>query len=98
MEITNDQFYQIRLFSRGKVEVFQRVFHHRIGIMEGNVQGIYVKYSASLNTGNCTHSFRPLDGVYDIQVIDEMDYFPTSDNPLGDGLIVHGLSKEVSNG
>jgi hypothetical protein len=86
-------FYQIRLFSRGKVEIFQRVYSHQIGVLENMVQGIVVRYSSSLNTGNCTHSFRPLEGVYDIRVIDQPDYEPTGPHPIDAEVIINGNGK-----
>jgi hypothetical protein len=86
----NANFYQLRLYSRGKVEIFQRVFFHKI--ITAGVQNIEVRYSSCLNTGKYTNSTRPMAGVYEIRIIDEPDYEPTTDH-CGVEVVLNGKGK-----
>jgi len=69
--MTADTFYHIRLYSNGKVEIFQNVFYHHVHVVDGVVSWIEIKYSSHRNRGNCTNSSRSMEGVYDTIIGDD---------------------------
>lgn len=87
--MAESEWYQIRLYSRGQIEIFQHVYRHTMHIEKGETKAIEIVYSATQTQGLWTHSLRPMDKVYSVEVIDE----PTFD----DSVVVPG-AKWIING
>jgi hypothetical protein len=62
--------YRIRLYSKGRIEIFQHVFVHQIHVRNGRLAGIEIQHGPD-SPGSQTRSVRPLDDVYDIKILDE---------------------------
>lgn len=82
-------FYQIQIFWKGKIEIFQNAFKHSIIIKKGKVVGIDIQYSKTKNTGNCTVSRRNLRMMYDIKYLDNPKYESKTSVPIGTVLTIH---------
>lgn len=65
--------YQIQLFRKGEIEIFQNVFTHKLHVVDGEVKGIELKWGPDA-PGSCTNSMRPMDGVYDVRMVNEPVY------------------------
>lgn len=82
-----ENFYQIQLLKKGNIEIFQNVFNHYAKAKNGEVKGITILYSPSKNTGIYTASYRPIEEVYDIRILNDPLYhfthsFPTKSNKI----------------
>lgn len=51
------KFYQVQLFGKGKIEIFQNVFWHKV---HGDPYSIALHYSSLMCTGSYSISTRPL--------------------------------------
>jgi hypothetical protein len=65
-----NQHYRIRLLTRGKVEVFTYVHSHRVFMEHGSLRCIEITYGKD-SPGSSTVSQRPLELVYDIQILEK---------------------------
>lgn len=93
MDSLKDKFYQIRLFKKEEIEIFQNVFFHKVIMENGKMVMVHIKYSSSKNIGSCTVSTRLLDDVYDVQVIDTPEYEFKSAFPVGTKITINGSIK-----
>lgn len=89
-----DQFYHIKLYSKGKIEIFQNVFWHQVHVKEREIIEIEIRYSSHRSRGNCTYSTRPMDKVYNFEVRDGGNCEPLRNVPPIE-LITHGYFKEA---
>lgn len=85
-----DQFYHIKLFSKGKIEVFQNTFWHKVHMKDGRLDWIEIRYSSARNRGSCTYSSRPMDDVYCIEVGNEGNFYHSGNPQSGVEVIMHG--------
>jgi len=93
-----NQWYQIQLFKKGKIEIFQNVFTHRTTNEEGQIF-IEIQHSSTQNRGVKTVSVRNLSECYEVKILNDPDYefkfdFP---NPKDIEVKIHSTRKEVSN-
>lgn len=91
--MAESQFYHIKLFSKGKIEIFQNVFWHKLRVENGKVKAIDIQFSSLRNRGAYTSSVRPMDEVYNFEVGDGGNHELLSNVPPID-LIMHGYFKE----
>jgi len=91
--MSETKFYQIRLFSRGEIEIFQNVFNHAVKVDEKCVSFIRIKYSSSKNTGSYTVSDREITNVYDLQIVECAEFLPNEERPLDKKITIYGNGK-----
>jgi hypothetical protein len=94
--MSKDKFYQVHLYSKAVLEIFQNVFYHKVITDEHDNIGIEIKYSSCKNEGACTVSFRPTKEVYDIKLIDEPEFEPQGPNPGNKKIIMYGKGKTIT--
>jgi hypothetical protein len=66
-------FYQIQLFKKREIEIFQYTFYHEIKVKNGETLEIEIRHGQD-GPGNCTVSTRPMEGVYEVRKIEEPIY------------------------
>jgi hypothetical protein len=92
------KWYQIQLFKKGKIEIFQNVFHHRTSVEEGETY-IEIHHSRIHNIGLKTLSTRKISDCYDVKIINEPDYELKTEFPKDIEIVIHSTRrKEVENG
>ena len=85
MEATSiAKLYQIRLFKKGEIEVFQNVSHHKVRVLNGRTASIKIQY-----TGATEETERSMEGIYDVRVIEAPQYEPSGSYPENAKIIIH---------
>lgn len=92
------EFYHIKLFSKGRIEVFQNTFWHKVHIKDGRLSVIEIRYSSARNQGSCTYSTRSMEEVYAIEVGNEGNFYHSGDPDPNIIVEMHGYYLEVANG
>jgi hypothetical protein len=87
------EFYQIHLYSRGVIEIFQNVFYYKIDTIN---EMILIKYSSCKNIGACTISERPIDKIYNIEFKEAAEFEPSGPNPRDKKIIMHGVGRSIT--
>jgi hypothetical protein len=85
-----EMFYQIHLYSKGLIEMFQNVFWHKINF-ETNF--IVIHHNSQRETGVYVTNSISLEKVFDIKIIQTPEFEYHAPNPRDKKIIMHGAGK-----